>query len=314
MEAKLIVVRGNANRREIVLRLPATIGRSRDADLTVCHPSVSRMHCRLLEVGGELIVRDEGSLNGTFIGQARITEAVLRPGGQLTVGPLTFEAVYESARHAEAGGVPETVSFNAPGQPDAGQPETEPLADVVPLFDLLDKAAPEPAQAAPEEPPPGEASAPPVDLVTAAEQPAALEPVFEDPLGNDPSDEGLFEAAPASETPLVETRVVEVPAVFQNSPAQPVFEENPTVNFASLPQEEALARPEPAVGKPSPKTVKKTSWWRFGKKADAEKARSDRQPDAASAASVPPPSRNASSAEESPDQEADLGEFLDGLE
>lgn len=95
MEAKLIVVGGKANKAEVVLALPAVIGRGRDADLTVAHATVSRRHCLIYEKDGALIVRDNGSLNGTVIEGARITEAVLRPGETLTVGPLTFRAEYE---------------------------------------------------------------------------------------------------------------------------------------------------------------------------------------------------------------------------
>lgn len=95
MEAKLIVVGGKANKAEVKLTLPAVIGRGRDANLTVAHSTVSRRHCLLYEKEGALIVRDNGSLNGTVIEGERITEAVLRPGDTLTVGPLTFRAEYE---------------------------------------------------------------------------------------------------------------------------------------------------------------------------------------------------------------------------
>lgn len=95
MDAKLIVVGGKANKAEVNLTLPAIIGRGRDADLTVAHSTVSRRHCLLFEKEGALMVRDNGSLNGTLIEGERITEAVLRPGASLTVGPLTFRADYE---------------------------------------------------------------------------------------------------------------------------------------------------------------------------------------------------------------------------
>src|SRR5689334_5822909 len=95
MEAKLIVIGGKANKSEIKLKLPTTIGRSRKADLTIAHPKVSRQHCQIFERDGVLVVRDNGSLNGTLIDNDRITEAILKPGDKLTVGPLTFVAVYE---------------------------------------------------------------------------------------------------------------------------------------------------------------------------------------------------------------------------
>ena len=51
----------------------------------------------MYERDGALVVRDCDSLNGTFIDDRRINEAVVKPGERLTVGPLTFVAVYEHA-------------------------------------------------------------------------------------------------------------------------------------------------------------------------------------------------------------------------
>jgi pSer/pThr/pTyr-binding forkhead associated (FHA) protein len=96
MEAKLVVVGGKAQATEFPLQLPAVVGRSRTADLVLGHPLVSRQHCELYETDGRLMVRDLGSLNGTFIGDTRIQDAaILSPGGLLTIGSVTFKAVYE---------------------------------------------------------------------------------------------------------------------------------------------------------------------------------------------------------------------------
>lgn len=94
MDAKLIIVGGKANKSEIGLKLPTIIGRSRDADLTMAHPMVSRQHCELYEVGGLLKIRDLGSLNGTFVGGEKIQDADLYPDTEFTVGPLTFRVAY----------------------------------------------------------------------------------------------------------------------------------------------------------------------------------------------------------------------------
>ena len=95
MEAKLIVVEGKASKGAVALKLPAVIGRSREAGLTVAHPMVSRRHCEIFEVDGLLMIRDLGSLNGTEVAGQRISEAPLLPDDLFTVGPLTFRAVYE---------------------------------------------------------------------------------------------------------------------------------------------------------------------------------------------------------------------------
>lgn len=95
MKAKLVIVSGNSSKREVKLRLPVIVGRSRDAGLTIVHPTVSRRHCELFERDGLLMVNDFGSLNGTLVSNQRVTEAVVRPGEQLTIGPLTFKAIYD---------------------------------------------------------------------------------------------------------------------------------------------------------------------------------------------------------------------------
>lgn len=102
MEAKLVVVGGKANKAEVPLKLPATLGRGRDTNLTIAHPTVSRHHCQVYELDGVLMVKDKGSLNGTFIDGERIdADRILRPGQTLTVGPLTFRAEYEVADSAQ---------------------------------------------------------------------------------------------------------------------------------------------------------------------------------------------------------------------
>ena len=94
MEAKLIVVRGKANKTSISLKLPSVIGRSREAGLTIPHRLISRQHCELFEADGLLMVRDLGSLNGTMVGARRVKESPLPPDAEFTVGPLTFRATY----------------------------------------------------------------------------------------------------------------------------------------------------------------------------------------------------------------------------
>ncbi len=95
MNAKLIVVGGTTSTTEVKLRLPAVIGRGRSVQVTIPHSLVSRQHCEVSEADGRLVVRDLGSMNGTYIGDERITEAILEPGALLTVGTVTFRAIYE---------------------------------------------------------------------------------------------------------------------------------------------------------------------------------------------------------------------------
>jgi pSer/pThr/pTyr-binding forkhead associated (FHA) protein len=126
MEAKLIVVGGDAKATEIKLRLPTIIGRGRGATLTLPHALVSRQHCEIYEAQGQLHVRDMGSLNGTFVGNEPITEAPLPPGELLTVGAVTFRAIYGELLEEEK----RTRREDAARKP--GKPTAAPPADLAP--------------------------------------------------------------------------------------------------------------------------------------------------------------------------------------
>lgn len=105
MQAKLLVVAGDERKRQFELHLPAVIGRSRTTDVTLAHPLVSRRHCELYEVAGRLMLRDLGSLNGTFVGTNRLAEqqpTPIEPGEQFIVGAVTLQADYDDGRPLEA--------------------------------------------------------------------------------------------------------------------------------------------------------------------------------------------------------------------
>jgi|GEM_PF-686350 len=109
MDAKLIVVGGQATKSEVPLsKFPVLIGRNRTADLPIAHPLVSRNHCEIYTLRGVLVVRDLESANGTKINDELITEEILKPGSRLTVGPLTFVAIYKYS-----GEIPDLESLRA---------------------------------------------------------------------------------------------------------------------------------------------------------------------------------------------------------
>jgi hypothetical protein len=97
MDAKLRVING-AKPAIIRLRLPTVIGRSSEAHLKVRNSQVSRKHCEIDQYEGELVVRDLGSSNGTYVNDHRIVETTfLSPGDELRIGPLRLRAEYELA-------------------------------------------------------------------------------------------------------------------------------------------------------------------------------------------------------------------------
>jgi pSer/pThr/pTyr-binding forkhead associated (FHA) protein len=136
LKAKLVVVGGDAKAKEVNLKLPCVIGRGREATLTLPHPLVSRQHTEIFEKDGKLFVKDLGSLNGTFLNNKRlVAEQPLEPNQLLTLGNVTFRAVYEigdeigDAVNETAGGgetlaIPTGHFFERPSQ------ETKPMEDV----------------------------------------------------------------------------------------------------------------------------------------------------------------------------------------
>ena len=101
LNAKLIIVGGKSKTKEVRLKLPTTIGRGKEADLTIPHALVSRSHSLLFERDGQLCVKDLGSLNGTFVDNKRIeTEQIISPNQLLTLGDITFRAVYDMGQSA----------------------------------------------------------------------------------------------------------------------------------------------------------------------------------------------------------------------
>ncbi|MBK8011557.1 MAG: FHA domain-containing protein [Deltaproteobacteria bacterium] len=69
------------------------IGRSPDSDLWLDADTVSRQHCRLLHVDGDLYIEDRRSSNGSFLNGNRVVEPLaIEPRDTLQVGPYTIKA------------------------------------------------------------------------------------------------------------------------------------------------------------------------------------------------------------------------------
>jgi hypothetical protein len=137
MEARLIVIGGNMSKRNIALRLPAIIGRSPEAKVTINHPMISRRHCEVFENDGLLMVRDLGSLNGTSVDGRRIKEAPLPPNAEFSIGPLSFRTEYEF--QGDPGKLPPVVfaepTVAVPASSDA--PDSAAVGDPTPLTTTL---------------------------------------------------------------------------------------------------------------------------------------------------------------------------------
>ena len=85
--AILVLRGGEGEGQHFVLSSPVTkIGRHADSDIALDDITVSRRHCDISQEAGRFIVRDVGSLNGTYVNQKRVDAAELTQGDELQIG------------------------------------------------------------------------------------------------------------------------------------------------------------------------------------------------------------------------------------
>lgn len=85
--AGLLVVRGdNVGSRFGLHRQTTTLGRDPASDVFLANVTVSRNHCEVVRFDDGFVVRDVGSLNGTYVNGERVAAAALAHGDELQVG------------------------------------------------------------------------------------------------------------------------------------------------------------------------------------------------------------------------------------
>jgi pSer/pThr/pTyr-binding forkhead associated (FHA) protein len=83
----LVVQRGpNAGSRFALDRAVTTVGRHPDSDIFLDDVTVSRRHAEVIVEGDRVVVRDVGSLNGTYLNRERIEEADMHNGDVVQIG------------------------------------------------------------------------------------------------------------------------------------------------------------------------------------------------------------------------------------
>lgn len=88
-----------------------TIGRSRDSNLLINDPLVSRKHALIQQTPAGTILRDLGSGNGTYVGQRRVIEYKLAPGDIITIGPSELRFDVLEAERVSAAPADKSVVF-----------------------------------------------------------------------------------------------------------------------------------------------------------------------------------------------------------
>jgi pSer/pThr/pTyr-binding forkhead associated (FHA) protein len=68
-----------------------TIGRSRDCEIVIDDPNVSRRHAEIRKTIEGWMVVDLGSTNGVKVNGRRVHEEVLSPGDEITLGLIRLD-------------------------------------------------------------------------------------------------------------------------------------------------------------------------------------------------------------------------------
>ena len=95
MRAKLQITGGSSAGRMIEIKLPQfVIGRATGCHLRLNSDAISRQHCAFLVNEKEVVLKDLGSRNGTFLNGTQLKEpAILKTGDLPQLGPLKFEVL-----------------------------------------------------------------------------------------------------------------------------------------------------------------------------------------------------------------------------
>jgi hypothetical protein len=113
----------------VVSNVSLSVGRAKGNDVVINSGELSRRHLTLSRAsGGELVLNDLGTANGTFVNGVRISGAhLVKPGDVVTIGRFTMRAVgSESELAALRSGVGHTLES---GAPDGGREPDDGFAD-----------------------------------------------------------------------------------------------------------------------------------------------------------------------------------------
>jgi pSer/pThr/pTyr-binding forkhead associated (FHA) protein len=100
--ALLVVKRGpNAGSRFLLDQDTTSAGRHPESDIFLDDVTVSRRHAEFRREGGEFVVVDVGSLNGTYVNREPVDTAVLANGDEVQIGK--FRLVFLTGPGSAAG-------------------------------------------------------------------------------------------------------------------------------------------------------------------------------------------------------------------
>src|SRR5215470_15660842 len=119
--ARLHLVTAEGGQQAIDLRSVNSLGRHPNNSIQLLDKIVSKEHCVIEQRGAEFVLRDLGSLNGTYINGERVRgEGALKHGDEIALGATR-------ARFDDGSGLPMAPAYlpPSPGWQAAGQPPAQ---------------------------------------------------------------------------------------------------------------------------------------------------------------------------------------------
>lgn len=86
MQLRFVNHRGRQVDYDLTQNRPVVIGRAPEADLVIGDDKASRLHAEIRFWGGDYVVKDLQSSNGTRVNETPITVTVLHPGDTIRIG------------------------------------------------------------------------------------------------------------------------------------------------------------------------------------------------------------------------------------
>jgi Domain of unknown function (DUF4388)/Inner membrane component of T3SS, cytoplasmic domain len=129
--------------REIV------IGRSSDLDMVLVEDMVSRKHAKISTQGGQIVIQDLASTNGTFVNGEKVKKMRLKEGDRILIGTSIIKLVAMDASAAQASEAEARSRLEAnaarrqstaAGRPMSGSVEEIPLPDLLQLLSTSKKS------------------------------------------------------------------------------------------------------------------------------------------------------------------------------
>ena len=117
MNPRLVVINGLLKGATFALNQDEiSIGRESASDLSLSHSSVSRRHCLIKRTGGEFLLRDLESFNGTFVNGVPVKEQTLTHADQIKIGSIEVLFLLGESEEPGSGSLVQLDDSNMMGQ------------------------------------------------------------------------------------------------------------------------------------------------------------------------------------------------------